>query len=319
MSTRDARAQRSHTMRARTMLRTVTLALAMCLAAPPLASAQTPGAAAPPPPSVKVGDTAPDFTANYLTAADANGKRDRKAVKLSEFRGQKNVVLAFFPAAFSTGCTSEVAKYRESAGEFNSNNTVILGMSVESIWANVHLGEVEASRPGAARRASRDPARDALPLPRLGYGGPAGRAVPARRGAQRAHLGPGVCRPQDRAALPGARSAGPRRQRVVAGHGLRHREPRRRPRGVRRSSRSRSLRPGRHVAGRRERARVGRRQQPAAGGARAGGRRPRGPPSRRAEDRRLHVGGDAARLGRGVRDACRGGQPPARRHPVATE
>ena len=64
-------------MRARTMLRTVTLALAMCLAAPPLASAQTPGAAAPPPPSVKVGDTAPDFTANYLTAADANGKRDR--------------------------------------------------------------------------------------------------------------------------------------------------------------------------------------------------------------------------------------------------
>jgi len=108
-------------MRARTMLRTVTLALAVCLAAPPLASAQTPGAAAPLPPSVKVGDTAPDFTANYLTAADANGKRDRKAVKLSEFRGQKNVVLAFFPAAFSPDCTSEMAKYRESAGEFKAS------------------------------------------------------------------------------------------------------------------------------------------------------------------------------------------------------
>jgi peroxiredoxin len=88
-----------------------------------------------------VGETAPDFTANYLTAADANGKRDRKAVKLSEFRGQKNVVLAFFPAAFSPGCTSEMTKYRESAGEFNSNNTVILGMSVDSVWANVAFAE----------------------------------------------------------------------------------------------------------------------------------------------------------------------------------
>src|SRR5438445_592402 len=143
MSTRDARAQRSHTMRARTMLRTVTLALAVCLAAPPLASAQTPGAAAPLPPSVKVGDTAPDFTANYLTAADANGKRDRKAVKLSEFRGQKNVVLAFFPAAFSPGCTSEMAKYRESAGEFNANNTVILGMRVHYLdWGTPGLPPV---------------------------------------------------------------------------------------------------------------------------------------------------------------------------------
>src|SRR5207253_442964 len=72
---------------------------------------------------------------------DANGKRDRKAVKLSEFRGQKNVVLAFFPAAFSPGCTSEMAKYRESAGEFNANNTVILGMSVDSVWANVAFAE----------------------------------------------------------------------------------------------------------------------------------------------------------------------------------
>jgi len=68
---------------------------------------------------------APDFTANYLTAADANGRRDRKTVKLSEFRGQKNVVLAFFPAAFSPGCTTEMTKYRDNTGEFNSNNTVI--------------------------------------------------------------------------------------------------------------------------------------------------------------------------------------------------
>jgi peroxiredoxin len=128
-------------MSARGMLRTVPLALAACLLATTLASGQTPGAAAPPPPSVKPGDAAPDFTANYLTAADANGRRDRKAIKLSEFKGKKNVVLAFFPAAFSPGCTTEMAKYQETTGEFNSNNTVILGMSVDSVWANVAFAE----------------------------------------------------------------------------------------------------------------------------------------------------------------------------------
>jgi peroxiredoxin len=123
------------------MMRIVPLALAACLSATTFASGQTPAAPAPPPTSVKVGDTAPDFTANYLTAADPSGKRDRKSVKLSEFRGQKNVVLAFFPAAFSPGCTSEMAKYRENAGEFNSNNTVILGISVDSVWANAAFAE----------------------------------------------------------------------------------------------------------------------------------------------------------------------------------
>ena len=55
------------------------------------ASAQT---AAPPSTTLKVGDMAPDFT---LPATDG------KKVTLSEFRGKKNVVLAFFPAAFTGG------------------------------------------------------------------------------------------------------------------------------------------------------------------------------------------------------------------------
>ena len=44
--------------------------------------------------SLKVGDEAPDFT---LPGTDG------KPVKLSDFRGKKNVVLAFFPAAFTGG------------------------------------------------------------------------------------------------------------------------------------------------------------------------------------------------------------------------
>ena len=48
----------------------------------------------PPKTNLKVGDEAPDFT-----LPDTNGK----PVKLSDFRGKKAVVLAFFPAAFTGG------------------------------------------------------------------------------------------------------------------------------------------------------------------------------------------------------------------------
>jgi hypothetical protein len=55
----------------------------------------------PPPPAVKVGERAPDFTLPYLVMEE--GKVARKEVTLSSFRGKQNVVLAFFPAAFSPG------------------------------------------------------------------------------------------------------------------------------------------------------------------------------------------------------------------------
>jgi peroxiredoxin len=51
-------------------------------------------AQAPPKTHLKVGDMAPDFTLPSTTG---------KPVKLSDYRGQKNVVLAFFPAAFTGG------------------------------------------------------------------------------------------------------------------------------------------------------------------------------------------------------------------------
>jgi peroxiredoxin len=48
----------------------------------------------PPKTQLKVGDAAPDFTLPSTTG---------EQVKLSSFRGKKNVVLAFFPAAFTGG------------------------------------------------------------------------------------------------------------------------------------------------------------------------------------------------------------------------
>jgi hypothetical protein len=46
---------------------------------------------------LKVGDMAPDIS------VDAKATSNRQAVKLSDFRGKKNVILAFFPAAFTGG------------------------------------------------------------------------------------------------------------------------------------------------------------------------------------------------------------------------
>lgn len=52
---------------------------------------------APPKTSLKVGGEAPDFS------VAANSTTNHVAVKLSDFRGKKNVILAFFPAAFTGG------------------------------------------------------------------------------------------------------------------------------------------------------------------------------------------------------------------------
>jgi len=52
-------------------------------------------AQAPPKTHLKVGDTAPDF--------ELPSTQQGKKIKLSDFRGKKNVVVAFFPAAFTGG------------------------------------------------------------------------------------------------------------------------------------------------------------------------------------------------------------------------
>ena len=51
----------------------------------------------PPPPKLKVGDVAPDFKLQFFTGDDL------KDVTLSQYRGKKNVVLAFYIFAFTGG------------------------------------------------------------------------------------------------------------------------------------------------------------------------------------------------------------------------
>ena len=74
--------------------------------------------------SVDVGSTAPDFT---LT------NHDRQPVTLSAQRGQP-VVLAFFPAAFSSVCTKELCTFRDSLARLNQVNAQVFGISVDTFF-----------------------------------------------------------------------------------------------------------------------------------------------------------------------------------------
>jgi len=70
---------------------------------------------------IKEGNKAPDFT-----ALDQNGEK----VKLSSFKGKKNVILYFYPKDMTPGCTTQACDFRDQQKRFKA--TVILGVSIDS-------------------------------------------------------------------------------------------------------------------------------------------------------------------------------------------
>jgi len=74
---------------------------------------------------VDVGTTAPDFT---LT------NQERQPVSLGQLRGGKPVVLAFFPAAFSSVCEKELCTFRDSIAALNSAQAQVFGISVDTFF-----------------------------------------------------------------------------------------------------------------------------------------------------------------------------------------
>lgn len=85
---------------------------------------------------LKVGDRAPDFTAQA---------QDGKTVKLSDLRG-KRVVMFFFPKAFTRGCTIETRQFRDHYSELAALGAEVLGVSVDD-----HAKQCEfASREGVS-------------------------------------------------------------------------------------------------------------------------------------------------------------------------
>jgi peroxiredoxin len=71
-----------------------------------------------------VGSKAPDFTLM---------NQDRQPVTLSQQQGQP-VVLAFFPAAFSSVCEKELCTFRDSMAQLNRTNAQVFGISVDTFF-----------------------------------------------------------------------------------------------------------------------------------------------------------------------------------------
>jgi len=72
---------------------------------------------------IETGQTAPDFTL-YDSA--------KNKVTLSDFRGQ-NVLLLFFPLAFTSTCTAELCSVRDNISYYNKVNATVFGISVDSL------------------------------------------------------------------------------------------------------------------------------------------------------------------------------------------
>lgn len=73
--------------------------------------------------SLQAGQPAPDFVLRNT---------EQKEVRLSDFKGRKNVLLLFFPFAFTGTCTKEMCETRDSMKKYESLNAEVFGISVDS-------------------------------------------------------------------------------------------------------------------------------------------------------------------------------------------
>lgn len=72
--------------------------------------------------ALQTGDSAPDFELRSHRGG---------TVKLSDFRGRKNVVVAFHPLAFTPVCANQMRGYETGGRRFNQADTVVLGISID--------------------------------------------------------------------------------------------------------------------------------------------------------------------------------------------
>jgi peroxiredoxin len=100
-----------------------------------LAATAALAAAAP----LRVGDRAPDFQLPYATRDSVA----RDSLSLASLVGKRNVVLAFYPADWSGGCTKEVCAFRDNFTALGALNAAIVGISGDYVhshhqWAKHH-------------------------------------------------------------------------------------------------------------------------------------------------------------------------------------
>lgn len=73
---------------------------------------------------IKIGQKAPEFSLY---------DSERNKVSLSDFKG-KNVLILFYPQAFSSTCTEELCTVRDDIGRYSNAQAQVLGISVDSIF-----------------------------------------------------------------------------------------------------------------------------------------------------------------------------------------
>ena len=78
---------------------------------------------------VNIGDTAPAFTLKTT---------DKSDVSLADYSG-KTVILAFYPGAFTGVCDKEMCAFQDNLAKLNDSNSTVLGISVDSPWANAEF------------------------------------------------------------------------------------------------------------------------------------------------------------------------------------
>ena len=82
-----------------------------------------------------IGSEAPDFT-----LVDQHGAPFR----LSDLRGKKSVLLAFYPFAFSGVCTGELTGFRDNLGDFETDTTTLAAISCDPIYSIRVLADRDA-------------------------------------------------------------------------------------------------------------------------------------------------------------------------------
>lgn len=82
--------------------------------------------------AIAVGAAAPEFTLK---------DQSQKEVKLSDFKGKKNVVLVFYPLDWSPVCTNEHKCFVDDMRKFEQLDAQVLGLSVDSAWSHKAYAE----------------------------------------------------------------------------------------------------------------------------------------------------------------------------------
>ena len=77
--------------------------------------------------SVDVGSVAPNFTLKDQNNQD---------VSLADFKGDRNVVLVFYPLTFTGVCQGELCSIRDDIGSYQNDDVQVLAVSVDSVFAH---------------------------------------------------------------------------------------------------------------------------------------------------------------------------------------